>query len=117
MGISAVVTSAAVNMGVQAPLCASELHSLGRPPRRVELDQLLLVLRNLHSGCTAFYPCQQECDLLSNTSHILSKIYEHITYAFLMALVCLWSQQWLHSEIRNAEDDNILIVSLETEKA
>lgn len=38
------------------------------------------------------------------------------TYAFLMALVCLWSQQWLHSEIWNAEDDNILIVSWETEK-
>lgn len=34
-----------------------------------------------------------------------------------MALVCLWSQQWLHSEIRNAEDDNIiLIVSWDTEK-
>lgn len=61
MGISAVMTSATVNMGVQAPLCASELQSLGCPLRRVELDQLLLVLRNLRSGCTAFYSCQQEC--------------------------------------------------------
>lgn len=61
MGISAVMTSAAVNMGVQAPLYASELHSFRHPPRRVELDQLLLVLRNLRSGYTAFYSCQHEC--------------------------------------------------------
>lgn len=138
MGISAVMTSAAVNMGVQAPLYASELHSLGLPPRRVELDQLLLVLRNLRSGYTALYSCQHECGFtLEYFSHskqnlqaqyicfpngfCLSVIPAMITFwtsAFLMAFfVCLWSRQWLHSEIWNAEDDNIIfIVSWEAEK-
>lgn len=108
--ITALRNSAAVNVVVQVSLRSTELNSLGLIPRRVELDQLLLVLRSLHSGCTAFYSHQQECGLLWNISHILSKIYEHFKPAFLMAFFPLWSWQWLHPEW--SEGRRMLIFSI-----